>query len=281
MPEFPSDIQDVLDRVDASAAIDMLIITLSIYWLLLLIRGTTAMTVLRGVIVLLIAAVALSRALDLRVVSWMLRSSVTGLVIGVAIVFQPEIRRALERLGRTGLRSMLGRAEQRHSVDSVVRAAVQLARLRRGALIVLERETGLQDVIDTGVPLLADVSGELLVTIFTPGAPLHDGAVVIHLDRAVAAGCTLSESPLPADFGMRHRAALGITENTDAVVVVVSEERGQIALASSGRMLTDMDEARLSTQLHRLFGLDPEEQAASPPPRRTTDAPAAAERRAS
>ena len=241
------------------------------------------MTVLRGVVVLLIAAVALSRALDLLVVSWMLRGSVTGLVIGMAIVFQPEIRRALERLGRTGLRSMLGRTEQRHSVDSVVRAAVQLARLRRGALIVLERETGLQDVIDTGVPLSADVSGELLVTIFTPGAPLHDGAVVIHLDRAVAAGCTLplSESPLPSEFGMRHRAALGITENTDAVVVVVSEERGQIALASSGRMLTDMDEARLSIQLHRLFGLDPEEQAASPPPRRTTDAPAAAERRAS
>ena len=160
---------------------------------------------------------------------------------------------------------------------------MDLAVQRHGALIVFERETGLQAYVESGIGIDAEPSRELLGGIFFPNSPLHDGAVIMRENRLVAAGCTLplSESPLPADFGMRHRAALGITENTDAVVVVVSEERGQIALASSGRMLTDMDEARLSSQLHRLFGLDPDEPAASQPPRRATDAPAGAERRAS
>jgi diadenylate cyclase len=125
-------------------------------------------------------------------------------------------------------------------------------------LIVLERETGLREVIDTGVPIDAALSVELLGSIFATNTPLHDGAAVVRLDRVVAAGCTLplSESPVPAEYGMRHRAALGITERTDALVVVVSEERGEIALASSGRMLTGLDEQRLGRQLYRLFALD-------------------------
>ena len=139
-----------------------------------------------------------------------------------------------------------------------MRAAARLARQQRGALIVIERETGLREVTDTGVPVGAELSGELLGSIFAPNGPLHDGAVVVRLDRIVAAGCTLplSDSPLPAEHGMRHRAALGITERTDAVVVVVSEERGELALASNGRMLTGLDEPRLSRQLLRLFALE-------------------------
>jgi len=258
MPDVPGALGDAIDRLSISAVIDILIVSVSVYWLLLLIRGTTAMTVLRGAVVLLVGAFLLSRALDLLVVNWLLRNSVTGLVIAMALVFQPEIRRALERLGRTGLRSSLRREERMHTVDTVVRAAGRLARQQRGALIVLERETGLQEVIDTGVPIGGDLSPELLGTIFVSNSPLHDGAVVVRLDRVVAAGCTLplSDTPLPAEFGMRHRAALGLTERTDAVVVVVSEERGEISLASNGRMLPDLDEVRLGRQLHRLFDLD-------------------------
>lgn len=258
---MPDGVSDVLARLDAAAVIDILIISLSIYWLLLLIRGTAAMTVLRGAGVLLVAAFLLSRVLELQVLSWILRNSVAGLVIAIAIVFQREIRRALERVGRTGLRSVLGQDEQRHAVDRVIRAAMRLARQGHGALIVLERETGLQDVIDTGIPLHAELSVELLASIFVPTTPLHDGAVVVRRDSVIAAGCTLplSESPLPSDYGMRHRAALGISESTDAVVVVVSEEHGEVSLTSNGRMVAELDETRLGRQLHRLFGLDEEE----------------------
>ena len=250
---MPDGLRDVAERFDAVALLDILLISLAIYWLLLLLRGTTAMTVLRGVSVLLLGTFLLARIFDLQVVNWMLERTVTGLVIGSIIVFQPEIRRALERLGRTGWRPSLVRAEQEQSVDQVVRAAARLARQQHGALIVLERETGLQEVIDTGVLLGAELTAEILGSIFAPNTPLHDGAVVIRSNRIIAAGCTLplSDSPLPAEFGMRHRAALGITENTDAVVVVVSEERGVISLASQGRMRPDLDEERLRQQLRR------------------------------
>jgi diadenylate cyclase len=220
--------------------------------------------------VLLIGAFVASRVFELRVLNWILRNSVAGLLIGLIIIFQPEIRRALERLGRTGLRSVFGRAEHRDVVDMVVRSALQLARRDIGALLVLERETGLQEVIDTGIPLDAQASTELLSTIFVTSSPLHDGAVVIRGDRVIAAGCTLplSEAPLPAEYGMRHRAALGIAERSDAVVVVVSEERGEVSIASSGRMAPALDEVQLSRQLHRLFGLEPEVPAPEdqPPP---------------
>ena len=282
MPEISDNAGDVLQRFDAAAVLDILIISFSIYWLLLLIRGTAAMTVLRGAGVLLVAAFLLSRVLDLQVVSFILRSSVAGLVIAMAIIFQPEIRRALERVGRTGMRTCLRREEHRHSVDRVVRAATRLARQGHGALIVLERDTGLQDVIDTGVPLRAEISVELLTGIFVPGVPLHDGAAIIRGNTVVAAGCTLSlsDSSLPSQYGMRHRAGVGITESTDAVVVIVSEEHGEISVASNGRMVTELSEDRLSQQLHRLFGLAEAEPAleATPP---TSPGEAPAERRAS
>lgn len=260
MPEIPDGVRDVLARFNISAVIDILIVSLSIYWLLLLVRGTTAMTVLRGVGVLLAGAFLLSRVFDLAMINWILRNSLAGLVVGMLIIFQPEIRRALERLGRTGLRSFLRREERQDALQAIVRASMQLARQSIGALIVIERETGLQEVIDTGVPVNATLSVELLASIFPESSPLHDGAVVVRIDRIVAAGCTLplSEAPLPAEYGMRHRAAVGITERTDAVVVVVSEERGEVALCSNGRMVPGLDEARLSRQLHRLFDLDVE-----------------------
>jgi diadenylate cyclase len=274
----PDALSDVIARMNLAAFVDIVIVSLAIYWLLLLIRGTTAMTVLRGAVVLLLGAFVLSRIFDLRMLNWILRNSLTGLVIAVLVVFQPEIRHALERLGRTGLRSVLGRQEHRDAIDIVVRAATRLARAHTGALILLERETGLQDVIDTGIPVNGSLSVELLATIFHPNSPLHDGAIVVQDDRIIAAGCTLplSEAPLPADHGMRHRAGLGIAERSDAVVVIVSEERGAISLASNGRMAPALDEQRLSRQLHRLFELEYEE-----PSTEAAGAPAVAERRIS
>jgi len=253
--------RDLLANFRLGSVLDILIVSASVYWVLLLIRGTTAMTVLRGVVVVLGGAFILSRLLDLRVVNWLLRNSVTGLVIALAVVFQPEIRRALERLGRTGLRPVAASEERVRAIETVVRAAARMARQQRGALIVFERETGLREVIDTGVPLDAALSGELLASVFATNTPLHDGAVIIRLDRVVAAGCTLpfSEVALAAEFGMRHRAALGITERTDAVAVVVSEERGELAIASSGRMVSGLDEGRLREQLYRLFAIEPVE----------------------
>ncbi|MCC6237711.1 MAG: TIGR00159 family protein [Dehalococcoidia bacterium] len=258
MPGIPQGVQDVVARLDFSAVVDILLISISIYWVLLLIRGTTAMTVLRGAAVIFTGAFLLSRALDLQVLSWVLQNSVAGLVLSMAVVFQPEIRRGLERIGRTGFRSFLQRPERRHTLDVVVRASMRLARQQHGALIVLERDTGTGEVVDTGVPLDAEVSYELLVNLFVPNSPLHDGAVVIRGNRIVAAGCTLplSALPLPSEYGMRHRAAIGITESTDAIVVVVSEERGEVSVCSNGRMVFDLDEARLTRQLLRLFDLD-------------------------
>ena len=252
--------RDLLANFTVASVLDILIVSTSVYWVLLLIRGTTAMTVLRGAIVVLGGAFLLSRVLDLRVVNWLLRNSVTGLVIALALVFQPEIRRALERLGRTGFRHVAADEERVRVIETVVRAAGRMAKQQRGALIVFERETGLREVIDTGVPLDAALSGELLASVFATNTPLHDGAVIIRADRVVAAGCTLpfSEVSLPVEFGMRHRAALGITERTDAVAVVVSEERGELAIASSGRMVSGLDEQRLGEQLYRLFAVEPQ-----------------------
>ncbi len=258
MPDFQTALRDTLARLSLPAVIDIMVVSLSVYWVLLLIRGTTAMTVLRGAALVLVSAFLLSQAFDLRVVNWLLRNSVTGLVIGAAVVFQNEIRRALERLGRTGFRPAPQREEQVHAIEIVARAAGRLALQQRGALIVLEHDTGLREVIDTGIPLDAELSVELIGSIFAINTPLHDGAVVIRLGRVIAAGCTLplSDSDMPSEYGMRHRAAIGITERTDAFVVVVSEERGEIALASAGHMMTGLDEHRLMRQLLRVFALD-------------------------
>lgn len=253
----PDVVRDVFERIDAVAVLDILLISLAIYWLLLLLRGTTAWTVLRGVSLLLVGAFLLARFFDLQVVNWMLENMVTGLVIGVIVVFQPEIRRVLDRLGRTGWQLALVRQDQEGTIDVAVRAAARLARQRYGALVVFERETGLQEVIDTGVELNAELSAELLGSIFMPNTPLHDGAAIVRGDQVVAAGCTLplTDSALQADLGMRHRAAVGMTEGTDAIVIVVSEERGTLGLAAQGRMRTNLDEAEVHARLRRMFAL--------------------------
>lgn len=255
--QVPDVARDVFERIDGVAVLDILLISLAIYWLLLLLRGTSAWTVLRGVSLLLVGAFLLARFFDLQVVNWMLENMVTGLVIGVIVVFQPEIRRVLDRLGRTGWQLALVRQDHEYTVDVAVRAAARLARQRYGALIVFERETGLQEVIDTGVELNAELSAELLGSIFMPNTPLHDGAAIVRGDQVIAAGCTLplTDSALQPDLGMRHRAGVGLTEGTDAIVIVVSEERGSMGLAAQGRMRTNLDEAEVRTRLRRMFQL--------------------------
>jgi diadenylate cyclase len=245
--------REILSQFEWTSAIDVLLIAALIYAVLHILSGTRAMTQLRGALALVLVFVVLGRMLDLTVVNFFIKNSVTALVIGAAIIFQPELRRTLDRLGRTGFRGYFGAAKYDEVIDSVVKAAGRMSAERHGGLFVLERETGLQDVIDTGIPVDARVSPELLAGIFYPNSPLHDMAVVLREERVVAAGCILPlANDLPAyerNLGTRHRAAIGITESTDALTVVVSEETGDISVALHGRLTHVPDERRLKAVL--------------------------------
>ena len=257
MSEFLESLRDTLGELDARSVFDILLIAAIFYWVLLLLRGTTAMTLLRGFAILLIAAFVLARLFDLRVLNFLLRNSFIGLAVAIPIVFQPELRRALERLGRAGVRAWLDRPGYNVLIDAIADAAMGLAERRHGALMVLERDTGLKDYIDTGIRVDAAPSAELLAGIFFPRSPLHDGAVILRGNRVVAAACTLplSENSSGGRMGLRHRAAVGITERTDAISVVVSEETGEIAIAANGRLVPRLDETRLRATLATLLSL--------------------------
>ncbi len=256
MPDFDH-IREVIEQFTWSSAVDVLLIALVIYATLRLVSGTRAMTQLRGALAVLLIAVLLGRLFDLTVVNFLVDNSLPALVIGAAIVFQPEIRRGLDRLGRTGLQGLAGRARHDEVIDAVTRAAAMMAQDRHGGLMVVERDTGLQDVIETGVPVDARVSPELLAGIFYPNSPLHDMAVVLRDDRVVAAGCVLPLSNELLDgarnIGTRHRAAVGITEQTDALSVVISEETGTISVAVGGRLTSVADDRRLRAVLEWLL----------------------------
>jgi diadenylate cyclase len=238
---------DILRRIDSRDALDILLVAGVIYWLLRWLRGTSAMSLLRGIAIVAAVWLVLGNLFNLTVVNWLLRNSLTALLIAMPIIFQPELRRALERVGRTGMRSWRGRGPEHGLNSAVVAVARQCSNLRFGALIVVERETGLEDYVDTGVRLEALPSVPLLMAIFFPGAPLHDGAVILREQRVAAAGCTLplSEPDVALALGTRHRAALGISERTDAFAVVVSEETGEISLAANGKLLRRLSEDQL------------------------------------
>ncbi|KPK46195.1 MAG: hypothetical protein AMJ77_06300 [Dehalococcoidia bacterium SM23_28_2] len=248
-------IEDALREFGPASIVDILIIAAIIYFVLLLMRGTTAVYLARGIVILLAVAFFLVRLFELTVLDWLVRNSFPALLIAIPIIFQPEIRRFLARVGRTG---RLGRAffpAYDRVLEAVVESAENLSERRHGALIVLEQETGLEDYADTGVRLDASPSVELLEGIFYPNSPLHDGALIIRGDRVVAAGCTLplSDRVGHGHMGTRHRAALGISERTDAVAVVVSEERGDISVAANGRMISQLEKPRLRAILRSLF----------------------------
>jgi diadenylate cyclase len=247
VPDALRSIVDSFQHIGLRDLLDIALIAAVIYWLLLWLRGTSAMSLLRGVAIVAALAVVLGNLFDLTVVNWLLRNSLTALLVAVPIVFQPEIRRALERVGRTGIRSWRGRVPVQGVQEVVVSVAQRCAQIRLGLLIILEGETGLEDYVSSGVRLDALPSVPLLFSIFNLNSPLHDGAVIIREGRIAAASCMLplSESAMSYAVGTRHRAALGISERSDALVVVVSEETGEISVAHNGRLTRPVSAAAL------------------------------------
>lgn len=242
----------------ALAVLDVAIVAYVFFRVLLLIRGTRAVQVLVGLMVLGIAYLV-ARWAGLEMLEWLLGHFLAySFIFGVIVLFQADIRRALAQLGGTPVLDMImgrGRDAQAATVDAVARAAGTLAAKRTGALIVLERLASLDDVAASGVKLDAAPTADLLLALFHPGAPMHDGAVVVQNGRISAARCVLplSQSPDANDLGTRHRAALGLAEELDAAVVVVSEERGEISLAIGGGIHRNLDDERLRRFLTRLF----------------------------
>ncbi len=255
MDAFFTNLRDTLQRLDGPAVLDILIIAAIVFALLMALRGTTAMTLLRGGLAIVCLLFLIGRVLDLAVVNFILRNSLPGLVLGLVVIFQPEIRRALERAGRTPVRAWLSNSERSIEVEALATAVMELSRRRHGAIIVVERTTGLEDYTETGVRLDAELSPQLLEGIFYPNSPLHDKAVVIRDSRVVAACCTLplAESAGAMRLGTRHRAALGITERTDAVSIVVSEESGAISVATDGRLIRLREDTHVGPTLEALI----------------------------
>lgn len=233
-------------------ALDILIVAFVIYRIIVLIRGTRTVQMVLGLMLIGVAFVA-SQMLGLFTLNWLLNNFLGSLIIILVVIFQSDIRRALARMGTGPF--FATRANVARAAEELTAAATWLAARRIGALIVIEQEMGLSEYVETGRELDARLSRELLQTIFLRGSPLHDGAVIVKGDRVLAAACLL---PLATDpnvaltLGTRHRAAIGLTEENDAVVIVVSEERGTISIANRGRLLQEIDSSRLLTRLHRL-----------------------------
>lgn len=252
--EFAARFLPYLSYFDWKTVIDILIVAFVIYKLLMLIKGTRAIQLLKGLAVLVVAS-TVSERFHLYTMSWLLEKTWTALFVALPVVFQPELRRALEQLGRGGFfgRSLfIADEENRRAVRDIVRATAVLSRRKVGALMVFIRETGLQEYIENGVKIDALVTAELIINIFEPNTPLHDGAAIIHNSRVLAAACflPLTESPfLSKELGTRHRSAIGITEHSDAVSLVVSEETGMISLANDGRITRGLSEQELEKRL--------------------------------
>jgi diadenylate cyclase len=252
----------VFERLDWLDLVDLALVTLIFFVILLLLRDTQAAVLLRGAFLLIVLISLLTTLEVLPAFSWLVSNTLPALLLAIPVIFAPEIRRTLERLGRAGSLATGDRSatETLDVVTSVVSAAARLSDRNHGALIVLQRQDSLAEYVKTGVPLNARVSAELLLQIFYPNTPLHDGAVIISADQLVAASCVmplsssgvLTSSP-ERQMGLRHRAALGISEVTDAVAVVVSEETGSISVVHGGRMIRRLDIERLENILRTFF----------------------------
>ena len=249
MPHVPTEL--IID------AIDIAIVSFLLYHLFALMRGTRAVHMFFGLIVLFLLSV-IAQWMNLIAVNWLISSLRTAWLIAFVIIFQPELRRALSMLGQNRLLSRFVRMRQSHVIPEVVKAVQEMSEKKTGALIVLEKDMGLKNYVETGTTIDARVSAELIESIFTRPSPLHDGAIVIQNDRVVAAGCTLplsQDQRLAQSMGMRHRAALGLSEETDALVVVVSEESGAVSYADDGKLYRKIDLATLKNELFRSFGV--------------------------
>ncbi|MEN9723626.1 MAG: hypothetical protein RJB38_1612 [Pseudomonadota bacterium] len=240
-----------------SDLIDILIVAFLVYRLVLLIKGTRAMQMLTGLGILGIGFF-ISSTLELFTTHWLLSYFFDYLILIVIVLFQDDLRKALTHVGKNPFFSTASAEEERFMIDEIARAATQMAQDRVGALIVIERETGLKNFLDTGSRLEAKVNAELLYAIFNVASPLHDGAVIITNGKIAAAGCflPLSKDPnIDKKYGTRHRAGLGITEDTDAIVVLVSEEAGEAHLVKNGRLMTNLSEDEISRSLSALLDI--------------------------
>jgi diadenylate cyclase len=238
--------------------IDIGIITYLVYRLLQIVRGSRAMQMIVGLTMVLVAYV-ISRALGLFTLNWILDNFLGSIILVIIVIFQSDIRRALTQVGTAPLFGAAERMVQRRQdiADQVTQAVMALAGKRVGALIVFEREVGLNEYMEIGTRLDARVSRELIESVFLPHSPIHDGALVIQRRRVTAVRCLLPLSANPnlnRSWGMRHRAAIGVTEETDAVAIVVSEQQGTVALVVGGNITENMDGARLRSALRNLVG---------------------------
>jgi len=254
MLEFLTNVREIVRWQDL---VDILLVCIIVYRVLLLIRGTRAVQMLTGFGIILIFYY-LAERLKFYTLHTILQEFFNNLIIILIIVFQDEIRKALTQVGRNPFFTTTNTIEEVAIIEEICQAASLLAQSRVGALIVLERETGLKNYIEAGTVLDSRVTADLIVSVFHPSSPIHDGAVIIRNSRISSAGCLLPISRDPAinkELGTRHRAALGLTHETDAVVIVVSEERGEISLVHHGTMVRDLDVNSLRHQLLELLGL--------------------------
>lgn len=257
-----------LSNITPSAIIDILLVALVFYGLSFLIRSTQSGALLRGLVLAVVLAIVAANLFELPALRWLVQNGLAALVVAIPVIFQPELRRAFERLGRT---EMLFSDRREYDsvrakvIDDICQAAERLSERRHGALIVLERSVSLTEYVRTGVPLDGEVSPQLLLTVFWPKTELHDGAAIISDDGRIAAAAAVL--PLSSarqlgtpKLGTRHRAAIGISEVSDAICVVVSEETGRISIANAGRLITKLDSSRLRTILKAFYGKENERQ---------------------
>lgn len=265
MAEFLNEILFIFQRINWLSVLDLVLVTFIFFTILTLLRDTQAIILLRGVIFLVILLALLTQFIELPAFSWLIQTTLPALLLAIPVIFAPEIRRGLERLGRAGSSNLFRRnlaSEEaiKNTMHIISIACARLSARRHGALIVMERIDTLREYVNTGVYMDAVVSPELLLQIFYPNSPLHDGSVIISGNRILAASCVL---PLSASgilnrtperqMGLRHRAALGSSEASDAVVIVVSEETGSISVAQAGRLIRGLDSDRLENMLIALF----------------------------
>lgn len=262
MPNFLSEILFLFQRLNWLSVLDLFLVTAVIFSVLMVVRDTQAMALLRGIILIVIALSLLTSLVNLPAFSWLVDTTLPALLFAIPVIFAPEIRRGLERLGRAGSSSIgwhqprSADQEMRETIKAVVTASSRLSERHHGALIVMKRGDSLQEYVRTGVRMNARVTPELLLQVFYPNTPLHDGAVIIADNQIVAAACVmplsasgiLNRSP-ERQMGLRHRAGLGTSEASDAVTVVVSEETGSISIAHGGRMIRRLDAERLENIL--------------------------------
>lgn len=236
--------------------LDILIVATLFYWVFIFLRETRAMRILYGLIFLVIVML-IGQLFNLVLLNWILKYLMTMLVIAIPVVFQPELRAALERLGRTNIINDLTFSKESYlpTIEAIVSATHVLSKNRTGALIVIQRQTGLREYIENGVEVNGHITKDLLLSIFFPKSPLHDGAVIISNEMILSARSTLpvSETVLSSEYGTRHKAGIGITENSDAISIIVSEETGGISIAVTGKLERKVTEERLRNKLASLL----------------------------